>query len=202
MDQPSFQTNVFDWILACFGSEIASDKTERADRFTEEALELLQSVDYPIERIIALIGYVYGRAKGESKQETGGVMVTLASFCAIHDIDMAEAGETELARVWTKIDAIRAKQASKPTGSALPTTVSDSVSLQLFKYPLFAKIRKRSFGQGLAVAAGIAMSSGHEIAAIDILGAAGYRTAADMRADEVDDYDINLCAPVLKGEPA
>jgi hypothetical protein len=33
---------------------------------------------------------------------------------------MAAAAEAELARVWTKIDKIRAKQAAKPTGSALP----------------------------------------------------------------------------------
>jgi hypothetical protein len=33
---------------------------------------------------------------------------------------MQAAGNAELARVWTKIEKIRAKQAAKPTGSALP----------------------------------------------------------------------------------
>lgn len=47
-------------------------------------------------------------------------MVTLAAFCQAHGINMHEAGEVELARVWTKIETIRAKQAAKPTGSALP----------------------------------------------------------------------------------
>lgn len=115
-----YQQRVLDWLLQCFGEEIAADKTERGDRFIEEALELLQSVDYPVYRIFALIKYVYGRPKGEMVQEAGGVMVTLASFCAMHDIDMHTAGETELTRVWTNIEAIRAKQAAKPTGSALP----------------------------------------------------------------------------------
>lgn len=119
----SFQSRVHPWMLACFGSEIASDKLERGDRFLEEDLELLQSGDYPEERAHALIKYVYGRPKGEPRQEVGGVMVTLAAYCLAHGLDMHEAGEVELARVWTKVDAIRAKQAAKPTGSALPIAI-------------------------------------------------------------------------------
>lgn len=116
----TFQDGVAQWMFECFGPAIAADKIERADRFVEEALELVQSVGYPAERIIALIDYVYARPIGEPVQETGGVMVTLASFCLAHGIDLDKAAHTELARVWTKIAAIRAKQASKPTGSALP----------------------------------------------------------------------------------
>lgn len=130
MSQSAFQIGVYDWLMACFGAEIACNKTERADRYLEETLELLQSVDYPVERIIALIGYVYGRPKGEPKQETGGVMVTLAAFCSFHDIDMDDAAQAELARVWTKIEAIRAKQAAKPTGSALPIAVEPPASAE------------------------------------------------------------------------
>ena len=33
---------------------------------------------------------------------------------------MHDAGETELARIWTKVEKNRAKQAAKPKGSALP----------------------------------------------------------------------------------
>jgi hypothetical protein len=33
---------------------------------------------------------------------------------------MREAGEAELTRIWGKVEQIRAKQAAKPTGSALP----------------------------------------------------------------------------------
>ncbi len=67
-----------------------------------------------------MIEYVYGRDQGEINQEVGGVMVTLAAHCLAHGIDMHEAAEAELARIWTKVDKIRAKQAAKPTGSALP----------------------------------------------------------------------------------
>lgn len=120
MTQPaSFQERVRHWIVACFGLSISDDKIERGDRLLEEVLELLQSGDYPAERAAAMIPYVYGRAKGEPVQELGGVMVCLAAYCHPHNLDMDQAGETELSRIWTKIDKIRSKHASKPTGDAL-----------------------------------------------------------------------------------
>ncbi len=120
----TLQSRVQPWMMACFGPEISADKLERGDRFLEEAIELLQSVDYPRERTYALIEYVYGREQGEINQEIGGVMITLAAFCLAHGQDMHEAGEVELARIWTKVEKIRAKQAAKPTGSALPVAIS------------------------------------------------------------------------------
>lgn len=121
----SFQDRVKPWLLECFGPEIAADKLERGDRLLEELFELLQSGAYPRERIRAIENYVYSRPVGEPRQEAGGVMVTLAAYCLAHDIDMHAAGEVELARIWTKVEEIRAKQAAKPTGSALPIPVDD-----------------------------------------------------------------------------
>ena len=114
------QDRVAPWMDACFGPEISGDKLERGDRFLEEALELLQSGGYPPERVVPLRDYVFSRAVGEPSQEVGGVMITLAAYCLAHGLDMHEAGEIELARIWTKVDKIRAKQAAKPVGSALP----------------------------------------------------------------------------------
>jgi NTP pyrophosphatase (non-canonical NTP hydrolase) len=109
---------------ACFTPKIIADKLERADRFIEEALELAQATGYCGKRAHALVDYVFNRPVGEPFQEVGGVMVTLAALCNYHGLDMEDAAETELARVWTKIDKIRAKQASKPVGSALPIPLS------------------------------------------------------------------------------
>lgn len=116
----TLQERVAPWMQACFGPEISADKLERSDRFMEEALELVQASAYPKERVYALVEYVYGRDQGEINQEVGGVMITLAAHCLAHGVDMHAAGETELARIWTKVEKIRAKQAAKPTGSALP----------------------------------------------------------------------------------
>lgn len=115
-----FQDNVAPWMAACFGAEVSNDRLERGDRLLEEVLELLQSGGYPPERVALLTDYVFGREKGEPHQEVGGVMVTLAAYCLAHGLDMHRAGDDELARVWTKIDKIRAKQAAKPKWSPLP----------------------------------------------------------------------------------
>lgn len=123
----SFQRRVKWWMDACFGPEISADRLERGDRLLEEVFELLRSGDYPRERIRALEEYTYSRPKGEPHQEVGGVTITLAAYCLAHGVDMHQAGEDELARIWTKVDAIRAKQAAKPTGSALPIGPAASV---------------------------------------------------------------------------
>lgn len=142
-----FQDRVQQWVLACFGEDVAADKLERADRFTEEALELVQALGYSADRAHALVEYVFGRPVGEPHQEAGGVMVTLATLLKVHSIDMAEAGEAELARVWTKVDAIRAKQAAKPVGSALPVPVASPTSGENGVREALEKIRALALAQ-------------------------------------------------------
>ncbi|WP_206523214.1 MULTISPECIES: hypothetical protein [unclassified Mesorhizobium] len=120
----SLQARVQPWMMACFGPEISADKVERGDRLLEEVFELLQSGGYDPARVLALRDYVWNREAGEPSQEAGGVQITLAAYCLAHDLDMHEAGETELARIWTKVDKIRAKQAARPVGSALPVALA------------------------------------------------------------------------------
>jgi Lar family restriction alleviation protein len=115
-----FQSRVQPWMLACFGHVISANKTERNHRFLEEALELVQACDGTASEAHQLVDYVFGRPVGEPSQEVGGVMVTLAALCLAQGLDMHAAAETELARIWTKVEAIRAKQAAKPKHSPLP----------------------------------------------------------------------------------
>jgi hypothetical protein len=114
----SFQARVKAWLLECFGETIAADKTERCHRFLEESLELVQSIGITASEAHQLVDYVFSRPTGDRQQECGGVMVTLAALCQAVDLDMTQAGETELTRVWTKIEKIRAKQAGKPKSAA------------------------------------------------------------------------------------
>lgn len=109
---------------------IAGDREERNHRFLEEALELVQSLGCSASEAHQLVDYVYGRDVGDPPQEVGGVMVTLAALCLANDLDMHANGETELARIWTKVDAIRAKQAAKPKHSPLPEHVSTPTPVQ------------------------------------------------------------------------
>jgi len=105
---------------SCFGPVISNDADERNHRFLEESLELVQACDCTVSEAHQLVDYVYGRPTGEKIQEVGGVMVTLAALCLAQKIDMAECGEVELKRIWTKVEQIRDKQAAKPKHSALP----------------------------------------------------------------------------------
>lgn len=115
-----FQARVQPWMMACFGPEIAADTQERNHRFLEEALELVQACGATASEAHQLVDYVYGRPVGDKHQEIGGVMVTLAALCLAQGQNMHAAGETELARIWTKVEQIRAKQAAKPKHSPLP----------------------------------------------------------------------------------
>lgn len=115
-----FQGRVKPWMDVCFGPEISADMTERNHRFLEEALELVQSTGCTADEAHQLVEYVFSRDVGDPPQEVGGVQVTLAALCLATGMDMAACGETELARIWTKVEKIREKHASKPKHSAMP----------------------------------------------------------------------------------
>lgn len=116
----TFQRRVGGWVIACFGGEIAKNKAERNHRFLEEALELVQACGCSKEDALILVDYVYGRDIGKPHQEVGGVMITLTALCNANGIDLNDAAEDELERVYDKIELIRKKQAAKIKNSALP----------------------------------------------------------------------------------
>lgn len=118
--QRSYQHRVHDWCKACFGDGDENDPGIRSHRFLEEALELGQALGCTEQEASRLLRYVYGRPVGDPDQEVGGVMVTLAALCHANKLDIADAGERELKRVWDTMDRVRTKQASKPRFSPLP----------------------------------------------------------------------------------
>lgn len=111
----SIQSRVADWMLKCFGAEIAADKTERNHRFLEEALELVQAGGCTASEAHQLVDYVFGRPIGEHHQDVGGVMVTLAALCEAFDVHMDSCAHYELERINQPhmIERIREKQAAK-----------------------------------------------------------------------------------------
>lgn len=120
----NYQLQVGEWLTECFGQQIANDQKERGFRFGEEALELIQALDVTKEEALALVEYVYGRPKGETYQEVGGVMVTLASLCHASGLSLEYCAVAELERIKAPaiMDKIRSKQATKPQRSPLPGT--------------------------------------------------------------------------------
>jgi len=125
----NYQQRVWAWLQRTFDVSVFMDKKERAFRFGEEALELLQAGNVSKEEVIRLVDYVYSRPVGEFTQEVGGTMVCLASLCQAHSVDMALSADIELARIEQPevIAKIQAKQAAKPHGvvSPLPGIVKE-----------------------------------------------------------------------------
>ncbi len=148
----TFQDRVQPWMMACFGAEISADAKERNHRFFEESTELVQACGMTASEAHQLVDYVYGRPVGEKNQEVGGVMVTLAALCLAQGLNMHAAGETELARIWTKVEKIRAKQAAKPKHSPLPEVPQnhlDDVAVDRFASAMKAKMKlSRDKGRG------------------------------------------------------
>lgn len=117
-----FQARVRTWVEAAFGEDVAEDKTERNHRFLEEALELVQTCGCTASEAHQLVDYVYSRPAGTLTEEVGGTMTTLMALCAAQGVSAEYCGEQELTCNWTRIDAIRAKQAAKPKHLPLPSS--------------------------------------------------------------------------------
>lgn len=111
----TYQQQVRQWVLHCFGQQVADDIATRCFRFFEEAGELCQALGMRKEDALKLVEYTWNRPPGEPRQEMGGVMVTLAALATPAGIIMEREGWSELARIMLPAvtEKIRAKQQAK-----------------------------------------------------------------------------------------
>lgn len=92
------QSDAFAWGGRTFG-EINLNKRERARRFLEEAVELVQAAGLGASAVVDIVSHVYNKPPGEPAQEAGGVGVTLLMLCQCLGISAEHAERKELARV-------------------------------------------------------------------------------------------------------
>lgn len=104
------------WVLRCFGEEPTEENSpERALRFLEEAMELVQAAGMDFMQVVHMACYVYGRpAETEIEKEFGGTLTTLMALAQSKGVDLMEAANTEFARMLKNVAKIRAKQQAKP----------------------------------------------------------------------------------------
>lgn len=114
-EAPSQQERVRNWLFECFGEKVARNKAERAFRFMEEALELVQAIGLTKEDVHRCVSYTFNRSVGEINQEIGAVGFTLAALCFASGISMQEAVEEEIVRNWGRKDEVIEKWKSKVT---------------------------------------------------------------------------------------
>lgn len=101
------------WLVECFGEEVARNKAERAFRFMEEALELVQAIGLSRDDVFRCVAYTFGRPPGEMAEEVGGVAFTLAALCHASGLNAKECFENEIARNFERKEAIIEKWKSK-----------------------------------------------------------------------------------------
>lgn len=118
----TYFNEVTQWFIECFGYSPSSKPGDRLHRFTEESLELTQSLGQTREEAHAIVDYVHGRPVGEPVQELGGTFVTLFVVAETYGLNPAVCARKELDRVKqpSVMTKIRAKDAAKPVFSALP----------------------------------------------------------------------------------
>lgn len=90
------QRGVFQWVRETFGDP-STAPSERVKRVLEEAVELAQAEGMTQDHALAIVGYVFGKPKGDPAQEVGGLGVTLLAYCEARGLsaDAEEAREFE-----------------------------------------------------------------------------------------------------------
>ena len=79
-----------------------TNRSLRALRFAEEAIELAQACGVSEEKALELVRIVYSRPAGYPYQEVGGSMVTLTVLCHALGIDLENAFQIEVRRCLAK----------------------------------------------------------------------------------------------------
>ena len=69
-----------DWARRSFPDEQMKNPATRSLRVVEEAMELAQACDVPLETVQLCATTVYSRPKGDVAQEIGGVLMTIYLF--------------------------------------------------------------------------------------------------------------------------
>jgi hypothetical protein len=87
-----------DWAADMFGP-IARNRTERASRFVEEALELAQAAGLSEDTVARIALRVYSRPAGLLPKEIGQAQATLETFAENEGMNADELAEHEWARV-------------------------------------------------------------------------------------------------------
>ena len=120
MNLDKMQDRVAIWMGAVFPRAVIKDERERAYRFCEESLELVQAMGVPKGEAAAILDYVYARDVGEAAEEAGDVLITLSALANTKRIDLTKAFLLRQNRNWKIKDQIRAKHDSKPIGLRTP----------------------------------------------------------------------------------
>lgn len=109
-----FQKIAEDFLKRTFNKKIIYSKEERAYRFLEESLELVQSLDIPKDKVLEFIEYVYNKPEGYPSKEIGDVQITLACMCVGLGIDLEEVSYERMRAALENAERIKERWKNKP----------------------------------------------------------------------------------------
>lgn len=92
------QQRAADFVAIAFGVASMAPE-ERAARFLEEALELVQALGMSAVDADRLLSHVYSKPRGDAVQEAGGVGITLLALASACGFSADRAERQELERV-------------------------------------------------------------------------------------------------------
>ena len=95
------QKDVYHWVHNTFGQKFLNDR-ERAFRFIEESLELVQAIGLSSSDVVTILRHVYGRPPGTYPQEMGGVMISLEALAEHLGVDLEQQSCLE----WDRINSL------------------------------------------------------------------------------------------------
>jgi len=92
----TLQERVRKFTIQCFGYHNTYDRRERAFRFGEEALEVMQAAGLTTKDVIALLEHVYSQNPGYLRKELANAHITLLSLATANSIDLDSTTESDL----------------------------------------------------------------------------------------------------------
>lgn len=102
------QATIYKWVADTFGVNTLNP-SERALRFIEEAVELVQAVGLSADVVHKIVDHVFAKPPGGLAQEIGGCGTTLLALAAAHGVSADDAECDEAERVF-KIDPARFRE--------------------------------------------------------------------------------------------
>lgn len=100
MDTKNIQKQTAIWVMTRLGDE-AMHPTERGRRVHEESTELFQTLGGTREEAHRIVDHVFDKPVGTSYQEFGGAALTLAVAAESLGVDLGEAAQAELDRIFS-----------------------------------------------------------------------------------------------------
>lgn len=108
------QSRNLSFCLKCFGLSNTYNKRERAFRYAEESMELLQAAGLTESEVACILRHVYGKPAGSLRKELANAQLTLLALGTSYGIHVQDEAERDLDWAKENMNFIQKKYLEKP----------------------------------------------------------------------------------------